>query len=179
MAFWTPKDYTPFFLFDEPTHTVKEIRAEYTRQRDIAVKRAKRFEAVGLTAQAEYLLEMFPKLAEIDKAEQARREMGAKKMSGPSVGDYLARGKSILEQASGSLAGVRRIQKSIFDETGELVPLGEVLPFNEYMRSWRLSAFSRTMVPSGDAADLYNTDDYQEIGGSFSDFYSLFLEESR
>lgn len=176
MANWTPKDYTPFFLFDEPTHTIKEIRAEYTRQRDIAVKRANRFEAVGLKAQAEYLREMFPKLAEIDKA---KREMGATRIKSPSVGDYLARGKSVLEQASGSLAGVRQIQKSIFDETGELVPLGDVLPFNEYMRSWRLSAFSRTMVPSGDAADLYNTEDYQELGGSFSDFYSLFLEESR
>lgn len=170
---WSPKDYTPFFLFDEPTHTTREIRAEYTRLRDIAMKRANRFEKAGLQAQADYLREMFPKLSEIDV------QVGKGKRKAPVPANYLARGKAILEQASGSLAGVRAIQKSIFDETGEIVPLGEVLPFNEYMRSWRLSAFSKLMVPSQEAADLYKTDDYQELGGSFGDFYSLFLEESR
>ena len=170
---WQPKDYTPFFLFDEPIHTPKEIRAEYTRQRDIAMKRANRFEKAGLQAQADYLREMFPKLSQIDVMQ------GKGKNAPPVPASFLARGKAILEQASGSLAGVRAIQKNIFDETGELIPLGEVLPFSEYMRSWRLSAFSKLMVPSQDAADLYKTEDYQEIGGSFSDFYSLFLEESR
>lgn len=180
-SYWSPKDYTPFFLFDEPTHTTREVRAEYTRQRDIAMKRANRFEKAGLQAQADYLREMFPKLSQLPamQAEARAKQAKHKNVVIPTERHLLARGISILDQASGSLAGVRAIQKNIFDETGEIVPLGEVLPFNEYMRSWRLSAFSKLMVPSQDAADLYKTEDYQELGGSFGDFYSLFLEESR
>lgn len=182
MAGWTPKDYTPFFLFDEPTHTQREIRAEYTRQRDIAVKRANRFEKVGLTAQAEYLREMFPTLKDMDarirKIEEENKTLPASKQKRvPRTADFLARGKGILDSAAASLSGVRLLQRTIYNETGELVPLGDVLEFNDYMKSWRLSAFSRTLVPSDEAVALYHYGDYQEMGGSFSDFYSLFLEE--
>ena len=173
MAYWTPKDYTPFFLYDEPTHTQREIRAEYSRLRDIAVKRAARFERLGLTDQADYLREMFPKLSQIDSITAKRAEKG--RFTHP-VADFLARGKGILDSASSSLSGVKKLQQTIFDETGEIVPLGKVLEFNDYMRSWRLSAFSRSLVPSDDAKDLYHYGDYQEVGGSFSEFYSLFLE---
>ena len=157
---WTPKDYTPFFLFDEPTHTPKEIRAEYTRQRDIALKRANRLEAAGLTAQAEYLRETMPKLAELGK-------------DNVSVAKRLAQGRALYNQQSYSLKGIRQLQKMIESETGEIVPIGDVLPFNEYMQSWRLSAFSKLLVPSGDASSLYG-EEYQDIGGSFSDFYTLY-----
>lgn len=173
MAGWTPKDYTPFFLFDEPTHTQREIRAEYSRQRDIAVKRAARFERLGLTDQANYLREMFPTLKEVG---EVQRQLSAKGKKSPSVGDFLARGKGILDSAASSLSGVKKLQQTIYDETGEVVPLGKVLEFNDYMKSWRLSAFSRTLVPSDEAKDLYHYGDYQELGGSFSEFYSLFLE---
>lgn len=181
MAYWSPKDYTPFFLFDEPTHSPKEIRAEYTRLRDIAMKRMKRFEKAGLQAQADYLREMLPKLSELPRIQEEAHQQQKRypKTKIPEVADLLARGKAILEDASGSLKRVREIQKMIFSETGEIVPIGKVLEFNDYMKSWRLSAFSKLMVPSQDAADLYKTEDYQEIGGSFSEFYSLFLEESR
>lgn len=160
MAGWTPKDYTPFFLFDEPTHTPKEIRAEYTRQRDIAMKRANRLEAAGLSAQAEYLRETMPKLAELGK-------------DNVSVAKRLAQGRALYNQQSYSLKGIRQLQKMIESETGEIVPIGDVLPFNEYMQSWRLSAFSKLLVPSGDASSLYG-EEYQDIGGSFSDFYTLY-----
>ena len=63
----------------------------------------------------------------------------------------------------------------IQDETGEIVPLGEVLSFNEYMESWRLSAFSKLIVPSGDAAGMYG-EEYQDIGGTFSDFYTVYKQ---
>ena len=183
MANWTPKDYTPFFLFDEPTHTEREIRAEYTRLRDISHKRAMRLEKAGLTAQAEYLREMFPTLKDmtslIQKIVEENKRLPAKKQKKvPSVGDFLARGKGILDQAATSLAGIRQIQRSIFSETGELVPLGKVYEFDQYMRSWRLSAYSKLMVASSDAVDLYKSEDYQEIGGSFPEFYALFLEET-
>ena len=160
MAGWTPKDYTPFFLFDEPTHTPKEIRAEYTRQRDIAMKRANRLEAAGLSAQSEYLRETMPKLAELGKDNVA-------------VAKRLAQGRALYNQQSYSLKGIRQLQKMIESETGEIVPIGDVLPFNEYMQSWRLSAFSKLLVPSGDASSLYG-EEYQDIGGSFSDFYTLY-----
>ena len=160
MAGWTPKDYTPFFLFDEPTHTPKEIRAEYTRMRDIAMKRANRLEAAGLSAQAEYLRETMPKLAELGK-------------DNVSVAKRLAQGRALYNQQSYSLKDIRQLQKMIESETGEIVPIGDVLPFNEYMQSWRLSAFSKLLVPSGDASSLYG-EEYQDIGGSFSDFYTLY-----
>ena len=105
MAGWTPKDYTPFFLFDEPTHTPKEIRAEYTRQRDIAMKRANRLEAAGLSAQAEYLRETMPKLAELGK-------------DNVSVAKRLAQGRALYNQQSYSLKGIRQLQKMIESETG-------------------------------------------------------------
>ena len=160
MAGWTPKDYTPFFLFDEPTHTPKEIRAEYTRLRDIAMKRANRLEKAGLTAQAEYLRETMPKLAELGK-------------DNVSVAKRLSQGRALYNQQSYSLKGIKQLQKMIESETGEIVPIGDVLPFNEYMQSWRLSAFSKLLVPSGDASSLYG-EEYQDIGGSFSDFYTLY-----
>lgn len=161
-SFWTPKDYTPFFLFDEPTHTPKEIRAEYTRQRDIAMKRAKRLEKAGLSAQAEYLRETMPKLSELGKDEV-------------QVAKRLAQGRALYNQKSYSLKGIKELQKLIEDETGELVPLGEALSFNEYMESWRLSAFSKALVPSGEASSLYGGE-YQDVGGSFSDFYTLYQQ---
>ena len=157
---WTPKDYTPFFLFDEPTHTPAEIRAEYTRQRDIAMKRAKRLEAAGLGAQAEYIRETMPKLSEIGK-------------DNVQVAKRLAQGRALYNQQSYSLSGIKRLQKMISEETGEIVPLGDVLPFSEYMQSWRLSAFSKMIVPSGEASSLYG-EEYQDIGGTFSDFYTLY-----
>lgn len=162
MAGWTPKDYTPFFLFDEPTHSEKEIRAEYTRQRDILMKRAKRLEQAGITAQAEYIRQTLPKLSEIgeDNVQVAKR---------------LAMGRSLYMQKSYSIKGLKELQKMIESESGEIVPLGDVLPFSQYMQSWRLSAFSSLIVPSGEAAGLYG-EEYQEIGGTFSDFYALYQQ---
>ena len=162
MAGWTPKDYTPFFLFDEPVHTVKEIRAEYSRQRDILIKRAARLEAAGLSEQASYIRETVPKLSEIGKDDV-------------SVAKHLAHGRSLYMQKSYSIKGLKELQKMIESESGEIVPLGDVLPFSEYMQSWRLSAFSKLIVPSGEASSLYG-EEYQEIGGTFSDFYALYQQ---
>lgn len=161
-AQWTPKDYTPFFLIDEPTHSPKEIRAEYTRQRDLMMKRAKRMEEVGLSAQAAYIRKTLPKLSEIgkDTTEVAKR---------------LSQGRSLYTQKAYSLSGIKTIQKMIEDESGEIVPLGEVLSFNEYMESWRLSAFSSMIVPSGEASVLFG-EEYQDVGGTFSDFYTLYQQ---
>lgn len=158
---WEPKDYTQFFLIDEPTHTPREIRAEYARMRDIAMKRAARLDVRGVTAQAEYLREIFPKLADINSAD---------------VSKMLSRGVSFLHDRAYSLSGLRKIQARINTETGEIVPLGEVLSFNEFMKSWRLSAFSKLIVPSEEAAEMHGTEEYNEIGGSFSDFYVLYKQ---
>lgn len=158
---WAPKDYTPFFLMDEPTHTPQEIRAEYSRVRDIAMKRAARLDVRGVTAQASYLREIFPKLKDINSAD---------------VSKTLSRAMSFLNDRAYSLKGLREIQARINTETGEIVPLGDVLSFTEFMKSWRLSAFSKLMVPSGEAAALHGTEEYNEIGGSFSDFYVLYQQ---
>lgn len=174
---WTPKDYTPFFLFDKPTHTEAEIRAEYSRLRDIVSKRAKRMIKAGLKEQGAFLQEMFPTLAkmaeEISAVETANKTLSPKnRRKVPTVGDYLRRGKELVDDRSYSLKGIREIQSHIKSDTGELVPLGDVLPFNDYMQSWRLSAFKQLII--SDLAVDYYGDEYQDIGGSFSDFYTLF-----
>lgn len=160
---WSPKDYTPFFLYldQEPVHTPKEIRAEYSKQRDIAVKRANRLAAAGLDAQATYLREMFPKLSEIGQNNQ-------------TVAMHLSHGHAILGEMSYSLSGVKKLQSLINEETGEIVPIGEVLSFSEFMKSWRLSAFKMTII-SDLAVQMYG-EEYQDIGGSFSDFYTLYQQ---
>lgn len=155
---WSSKDYTPFYLMEEPAHTIKEIRAEYTRQRDILQKRANRMEAQGLEAQAKYLSDLMPKLGTV----QTNEEVAAR----------LAEGHAQAGKMEYSLKGLKQLQKYFEGQTGEEVPLGDVLDFNEYMKSWRLSAFSDSYVISGDAAALYGGD-YQDVGGTFSEFYSI------
>ena len=160
-SYWTPKDYTPFYLTDEPTHTIKEIRAEYSRLRDITMRRADRLEAAGLGNVANYLRQSMPKLSSMKEQSEVTKR--------------LAQGKRNLDTKAYSVKGVKQLQKRFNDETGEFVPLGDVLPFAEYMQSWRLSAFSSMIVPSNEAAGLY-PEEYQEIGGSFADFYSLYQQ---
>lgn len=161
-AVWQPRDYTQFFLMDEPTHTPREIRAEYTRIRDIMMKRANRLEKLGGEAQAEYIRKMMPKLSEMKKDDR-------------QVAQRLAQGRALYNTKAYSVSGIRQIQQELFDATGEIVPIGEVLSFSEFMQSWRLSAFSSLVVPSQDAADLYKGEEYQTLGGSFADFFSLYL----
>ena len=160
-SYWTPKDYTPFYLMDEPTHTIKEVRAEYSRLRDITMRRADRLEAAGLGNFADYLRQSMPKLSSMKEQSEVTKR--------------LAQGKRNLDTKAYSLKGVKQLQKRFNDETGEFVPLGDVLPFAEYMQSWRLSAFSSMIVPSNEAAELY-PEEYQEIGGSFADFYTLYQQ---
>lgn len=155
---WTAKDYTPHFLMVEPTHTVKEIRAEYTKQRDILMKRANRLEQYGLMPQAEYLRELMPKLRTIETNEE--------------VAARLAEAAAQSRKSEYSLKGLRSLQKYFEQETGETIELGDVLEFNEFMKSWRLSAFSKNYVLSGEAVAMY-AGDYQEVGGTFGEFYSI------
>lgn len=158
MAGWNERDYTPFLLIEEPVHSIKEIRAEYSRTRDLVVKRAVRMEAAGLGEQARYLRSMMPKLPDIKTNEE--------------VALRLSEGHQVLDRAEYSMKGLRKLQKYFEQQTGEEVPLGKVLEFNEYMKSWRLSAFSDSYVISGEAVALYGTD-YQDIGGTFGEFYSI------
>ena len=161
MAGWEPKDYTPFFLYqnENPVHTPKEVRAEYTRQRDIMMKRANRLEAAGLSAQASFIREMLPKLSEIGKDfSQVERRVKL--------------GRELYNERGYSIRGIKQLQQAIQDETGEFVPLGDVLPFDEFMRSWRLSAFKQ-VITSDLATELYGGE-YQEVGGTFSDFYTIY-----
>ena len=160
-SYWTPKDYTQFFLIDEPTHTPAEIRREYSRMRDIILRRANRLEAAGVEAVPEYLRKSMPKLSDIKgSAEVAKR---------------LAQGRALYNTRAYSIKGIKQLQKRYNAETGEVVPIGDVLKFDEYMRSWRLSAFSAAMVSSNEAADL-EKGEYQQVGGSFADFYTLYKQ---
>lgn len=164
-AGWTPKDYTPFFLYqaENPQHSPREVRREYSRMRDIAVKRSKRLREGGFVAQADYLLEIFQPLSAIGK-------------DITQVEKRLAKGKSLMDtEKAYSLSGIRQLQRLIQSETGELVPIGKVLEFDEYMKSWRLSAF-KMLVKSDTASEMYG-EEYQDIGGSFSDFYTLFQNQ--
>lgn len=159
---WTPKDYTPFMLLEEKTHTDREIRAEYTRIRDIMMKRANRLEKAGLGTQATYIRQMMPKLKELGKDTTA-------------VAQRLSQGHQLMQDRAYNLQGIKEIQKRVSDLIGDEISLGDVLPFDQFMRSWRMSAF-KGIVPSEDAAYMHDLDDYQDLGGTFSDFYSLFLE---
>ena len=162
-AIWTPKDYTQFFLFDEPAHTPKEVRAEYSRLRDITQKRAARLEAAGLVDIAEFLRKTMPKLSELKTTDEVK--------------ERLAQGYANYRTKAYSLKGIKELQKHLEDEAGESIKLGDVLPFADYMRSWRLSAFKET-VGSPQAQELYPYD-YQEVGGTFAEFYTLYKQEHR
>ena len=159
MAGWSEKDYTPFYLMEEPVHSIREIRAEYTRQRDIIMKRANRMEAAGLGAQAGYLRGLMPKLGTV----QTNEEVAARLSEAHAV---------MRDKVEYSMKGLRQLQKYFEQQTGDEVPLGEVLNFNDYMKSWRESAFSSSYVVSGDAAAMW-AGDYQDVGGTFSEFYSI------
>ena len=159
MAGWTERDYTPYLLLEEPSHTVREIRAEYTRTRDILQKRVRRLARAGLDAQASYLNQLMPKIGTIETDEE--------------VAVRLSEAHAVMrDKLEYSLKGLRQLQKYFESQTGKEVPLGQVLEFNEYMKSWRLSAFSDSYVISGEAVALF-AGDYQDVGGTFSEFYSI------
>lgn len=166
MAEWSAKDYTPYFLFDEPVHTPKEIRKEYSRIRDIIVKRAKRLAKSGIPefeTLSQYLLKSVPKVKEIENEfQQAMR---------------LAQAKKLLDEPTYSLAGIKKLQETIETETGVTIPLKDVLEFNEYMKSWRTGAY-RWIVDTNTAVKLYYSE-YQNYGGTFDNFYTLFMMEKR
>lgn len=178
---WAPADYTPFYLLEEPTHTEKEIRMEYSRLRTQLIHRVERLEAAGIgSAQAEYVRKMLPTLKELEQMETRTvgKGKGKHKLTKPEeIAHRLSEARSIELERGYSLKGIKEIQKTINKETGELVPLGEVLDFRDYMKSWRQSAFYKTIVGSAEAAG-YHSDEYQDIGGSFTDFYTLFKSES-
>jgi len=185
---WKPADYTPFYLLDFPTHTEKEIRAEYTRLRDIVQKRAKRLEAAGLEGPAEFLRTTMPKLSEVKARVAAANEQIAKsnewraargkrllpEMTVKSfISNAVAAGHAALTNEALSLTGIEQIRKRVMEETGEEIELKDVLTFNDFMKSWRTSAYS-ALVAASDAKAMYQ-EDYQEVGGSFTDFYELAL----
>ena len=192
---WEPADYTPFFLLQEPRHTEAEIRREYTRMRDMMMKRAKRLEEMKLKTQAAYIREQLPKLKEMraqHEAQPARVSTGKRNKKGQiiyrevswkeQVARSLAGARSLEISPAYSVAGVKEIQRTQREELGEDVPIEDVLPFAAYMKSWRLSAFSKTMVGSGEAQDLYNSE-YQEegsrqAGNDFASFYTLYHLET-
>lgn len=159
---WSPKDYTQFYLYDEPIHTEEEIRKEYSRIRSNLVKRAKNLDKYGYRERANYLLSSMPPLAVVETLDEIKNR--------------LVEGKTLSDTKAYSIAGMRQLQIRYEEETGERIPLGEVLEFDDYMRSWRLSAFSHMILDSDRARELYN-DEYQEIGGSFADFYTAYKNE--
>ena len=192
---WSPADYTPFYLLEEPTHTPKEIRTEYSRLRTQLIHRVERMEAAGIgSAQAEYVRKMLPTLKDLEQMEPGliyetkyvvdkktgktkRKRVSRPRTKLEELAYRLSEARSIELERGYSLKGIKEIQKTINKETGELVPLGEVLDFRDYMKSWRQSAFYKTIVGSGEAA-AYHDNEYQDIGGSFTDFYTLFKSES-
>lgn len=181
---WEPADYTPFYLMgEEARHTVREIRAEYSRMRTQLIHRAERLERAGLNVQAAYIKESLPTLKEI-RENYAVKPMTVgrgKTKTTLSIADEIAirlsQARALEIERGYSLKGIKEIQQQISKETGEVVPLGDVLSFAQYMQSWRQSAFYKTIVGSGEAA-AYHSDEYQDIGGSFTDFYTLYLQEA-
>lgn len=185
---WAPADYTPFYLLDYPTHSEREIRAEYTRLRDIVQKRAKRLEQAGLEGAADFLRTTMPKLSEvrervaqanerIGKSNEWRSARGKRMLPAMTVQSFIrnavSAGHAALTNEALSLTGIEQIRKRVMDETGKSVDRKDVLTFNDFMQSWRTSAYS-ALVAASDAKSMYQ-DDYQEVGGTFTDFYELAL----
>lgn len=159
---WSPNDYTQFYLFDEPTHSESEIRREYTRLRSVLKKRAEGLDKYGYSERANFLMSSMPPIAAVENMEELKNR--------------LAFGKSLHDTKAYSIGGMKQLQLRYEEETGESIPLGEVLEFDDYMKSWRLSAFSHMVLSSDRARELYN-DEYQDFGGSFADFYTAFRNE--
>ena len=181
MAEWTPKDYTPYFLEQKPTHTPDEISKEYSRMRKLMLSRADELQKVGESARADYIRKSVPTLSELRNTpitvnkKTGETRARTKEEQEKFIAKTLANTNAMREQKSYSVRGLKEIQSHIKEETGEIVPLGEVLGFSDYMKSWRLSAFSSMIVPSSEAAELH-PNEYQEIGGTFSDFYTLYKQ---
>lgn len=161
---WSPKDYTQFYLYDEPVHTEEEIRKEYSRIRSNLAKRAKTLEKYGYRERANYLLASMPPLAVLESLDQIKNR--------------LVEGHTLSDTKAYSIKGMKQLQLRYQEETGERIPLGEILDFDDYMKSWRLSAFSHMILDSDRARELYN-DEYKSIGGSFADFYTAFKNEEK
>ena len=175
---WKPADYTPFYLEEEPIHSEREIRAEYTRIRDITMKRAARLEAAGLEDYAGVLRASMPKLSQVGSVvEEINRKNAERRKPKPEmtvssfIRNALSAGHAALDNQTLSLSGIKDIQKRFYDETGEEIGLGDVLSFNDYMASWRTSAFS-ALVAASDAKDYYAAD-YQDVGGDFATFWAV------
>lgn len=164
MAKWSPQDYTPFFLMDEPTHSMREIRAEYTRMRAIVRKRAVRLREAGFETRADYIMKQIPSLKTLDT-------------EGLSVEQHLMQTHHLWESDSFSIGGMKRIQEAIEEETGFKIPLSDILEFDDYMKSWRLSKY-RYLISTQYVVSLYYKE-YQEIGGTFENFYDIFLARSK
>lgn len=160
MAKWSPQDYTPFFLMDEPTHSMREIRAEYTRMRAIVRKRAVRLREAGFETRADFIMNQIPSLKTIDT-------------QGMSVEQHLMQAHHLWETDSFSIGGMKRIQDEIEKATGIKIPLSDILDFDDYMKSWRLSKY-RYLISTKYVVSLYYKE-YQEIGGTFEHFYDIFL----
>lgn len=161
---WSPADYTPYFVITKPRHTDKELRAEYTRMRDIAHKRSIRLEKAGYTEEAAYIRARMPKIKEMKGGmEELKQRMANNAYS-------IVFGSQSLEL---SMKGIKTLERTLVRGLfeGEL-ETDEVLDFHHYMQSWRTSVFS-VSVTSDKAQQLYSTD-YQDYGGSFDNFYRLY-----
>ena len=158
MAYWAEKDYTPYFLFDEPVHSPREIRAEYSRIRDILRKRAVRLLGAGFEGRAAYIESQIPKLADMSDAEE--------------VANRLTQAHSLLYSQTFSLSGIKAIASEIFKETGVEIAIEDILDFNDYMKSWRISTYRYTITTNIAVALYYK--EYREIGGTFGHFYDIY-----
>ena len=158
-AYWSEKDYTPFFLMDEPTHNIKEVRSEYTRLRDIARKRVNRLREQGFGDTADYLEKAMPKLSEL-KTEKAVRQ-------------HLARLHALEVKQEFTVRGVKDIWSNLKKNVDPNIPLNEALGLHEFMKSWRTSAY-RWLISTNDVEEMY--EEYKEAGGkgSFENFYKLY-----
>lgn len=173
---WREADYTPFFLLEETTHTEAEVRAEYSRLRDIAVKRAKRLESYGekFKVQASFLKEHALPLKEVTSVEPRTVGLGKSARQFTSEEELrmrLGELKELLGERSYQLSGIQSLRRMYQDKTGKIIPLGQTLLFNDFMASWRTSAFSATVAAS-DAKAVF--DEYQEYGGTFADFWTVY-----
>lgn len=160
---WKRADYSPLFLIDKPRHTLKEIRAEYTKMRDIGMKRANRLEKAGLSEEAAYLRKSLPKIKEMKSTEEVRSRI--------SQAYSVIHGRQSKEL---TLKGAKEIEANVVSKLFEnKITKKEALDFNRFMQSWRTSIFG-VGITSDKAKELYEQYTDTEKGGSFDRFYRLY-----
>ena len=147
--------YYPTNLVQRLKSDPSSVKKEYTRLRDIAMKRLKRFETAGLTNTQAYRknISHYPKLKNI----KSNYELAAR----------LSDLERFITAEAGSVSGQKKIRKKAISTLHEhdytFVNESDFDDFTDFMEEYREQMLDGSGYDSGDAADLYGVVVKQKI----------------